>query len=57
MNAKHIPLAFVIVVALLVGCAKSYIEEVKPSEQLAELELAYVGSAEVKSVIDGTSFP
>ena len=56
MNAKHILLALV-AAALYAGCAKSPIEEVKPSEQLTDLELAYVGSTEVKSAIAGTTFP
>ena len=56
MNAKHISI-IVAVVALLAGCAKSPIEEVKPSEQLADLELSYVGATETKAAIDGTDFP
>ena len=57
MNKKHISLAFAAAAALLAGCAKSPIEEVKPSEQLTDLELTHVGSNEVKSVIDGKTFP
>lgn len=57
MNTKHISLAFAAAAALLASCAKSPIEEVKPSEQLTDLELTHVGSNEVKSVIDGTTFP
>ena len=56
MNAKHISI-IVAVVALLTSCAKSPIEEVKPSEQLTDLELAYVGATETKAAIDGTDFP
>ena len=56
MNAKHISI-IVAVVALLAGCAKSPIEEVKPSEQLADLELSRVGAIESKAAIDGTDFP
>ena len=56
MNAKHISI-IVAVVALLAGCAKSPIEEVKPSEQLADLELSYVGATETKAAIDGATFP
>ena len=54
MNAKYISLAFAAAAALLAGCAKTPIE---PSEQLTDLELSYVGSIEIKSVIDGTEFP
>ena len=54
MNAKYISLAFAAAAALLAGCAKTPIE---PSEQLTDLELSYVGSTEIKSVIDGTEFP
>ena len=57
MNTKHISLAFAAAAALLASCAKSPIEEAKPSEQQTDLELAYVGSTEVKSVINGTDFP
>lgn len=56
MNAKHISI-IVAVVALLAGCAKSPIEEVKPSEQLTDLELSRVGAIESKAAIDGTDFP
>ena len=56
MNAKQISI-IVAVVALLAGCAKSPIEDVKPSEQLTDLELAYVGATETKAAIDGTTFP
>ena len=59
MNAKHISLAFaaITIASLLAGCAKSPIEEVKPSEQLTDLELSYVGATETKAAIDGTTFP
>ncbi len=57
MNAEHISLAFAVSAALFAGCAKSPIEEVKPSEQLTDLELSYVGAAETKVAIDGTTFP
>ena len=57
MNTKHISLAFAAAAALLAGCAKSPIEEVKPSEQLADLELSYVGATETKAAIDGATFP
>ena len=57
MNTKHISLSFAAVAALLAGCAKNPIEDVKPSEQLTDLELAYVGAAETKAAIDGTTFP
>lgn len=57
MNTKHISLAFVAASALLAGCAKSPIEEVKPSEQFTDLELSYVGATETKVAIDGTTFP
>ena len=57
MKAKHISLAFAIVTALLAGCARSTIEDAKPSEQLADLELAYVGATETKAAIDDTTFP
>ena len=57
MNTKHISLAFAAAVALLAGCAKSHIEEVKLSEQFTDLELAYVGATETKAAIDGTDFP
>lgn len=57
MNAEHISLAFAISAALFAGCAKSPIEEVKPSERLTDLELSYVGAAETKVAIDGTTFP
>ena len=57
MNTKHISLAFVAAAALLAGCAKSPIEEVKTSEQFTNLELAYVGTIETKAAIDGTTFP
>ena len=56
MNIKHISLVFA-AAALLAGCAKSPIEDVKPSEQLTDLELTHVGSTEVKSVTNGTDFP
>ena len=57
MNTKHISLAFAAAAALLAGCAKSPIEEVKTSEQFTDLELAYVGAIETKAAIDGTTFP
>lgn len=59
MNTKHISLAFaaITIASLLAGCAKSPIEEVKPSEQLIDLELSYVGATETKAAIDGTTFP
>ena len=57
MNTKHISLAFAATAALLAGCAKSHIEEVKLSEQFTDLELAYVGATETKAAIDGTDFP
>ncbi len=57
MNAKHISLAFAAAATLMAGCAKSPIEEVKPSEQLVDLELASVSSNETKAAIDGTDFP
>ena len=57
MNTKHISLAFAVATALLAGCAKSPVEEVKTSEQFTNLELAYVGATETKAAIDGTAFP
>ena len=57
MNTKHISLAFAAAAALLAGCAKSHIEEVKLSDQFTDLELAYVGATETKAAIDGTDFP
>ena len=57
MNTKHLSLAFAAATALLAGCAKSPIEEVKTSEQFTDLELAYVGATETKAAIDGTTFP
>ncbi|MCQ2067479.1 MAG: hypothetical protein MJY68_00015 [Bacteroidaceae bacterium] len=57
MNTKHLSLAFAAAAALLAGCAKSPIEEVKTSEQFTDLELAYVGATETKAAIDGTNFP
>lgn len=59
MNTRHISLAFaaITIASLLAGCAKSPIEEVKPSEQLTDLELSYVGATETKAAIDGTTFP
>ena len=57
MNTKHISLAFAVAAALLAGCAKSPVEEVKTSEQFTNLELAYVGATETKAAIDGTAFP
>ena len=57
MNTKHISFAFAAAAALVAGCAKSPIEEVKPSEQLTDLELSRVGAIESKAAIDGTDFP
>ena len=57
MNTKHISLAFAATAALLAGCAKSPIETQSGTNGLTDLELTYVGSTEVKSVIDGTTFP
>ncbi|MCQ2084252.1 MAG: fimbrillin family protein [Bacteroidaceae bacterium] len=57
MNTKHLSLAFAVAAALLAGCAKSPIEEVKTSEQFTNLELAYVGATETKAAIDGKTFP
>lgn len=57
MNTRHILFAFVAAAALLAGCAKSPIETTSGTNGLTDLELTYVGSTEVKSVIDGTTFP
>ncbi|MCQ2084253.1 MAG: fimbrillin family protein [Bacteroidaceae bacterium] len=56
MNAKHISI-IVAVVALLAGCAKSPIETPSDTKGLTDLELTHVGSTEVKSVINGKTFP